>query len=313
MGVDKTLSVVEVAQMLSLSKNTVYAMVNRGELNSYRIGKKLRFTREDVNDYIAKSRHETQTAPVRRIQVESTLLNSMGSGDSEFVISGQDVVLDVLTNFLNQNDIHAIRAYLGSFEGLLSLYQDRVQVATSHLWDSYHDDYNTEYVKWLMPGIEAVIINITYRWQGFYVQKGNPKQILDYEDLLRPGVRFLNRRKGSGGRILLDGKLRQRGLRPENIRGYDEEIGSHLSLASAIVNGEADVGIGTERVTYAKKGLDFLPLQRERYDMVIKKSMMDTPQVQGLLQVLNSEEFRCEISCVSGNDYTDMGKIIAEV
>lgn len=310
---DVALSAVDVAKLLHVSKNTVYEMIRRGEINSYKVGRKIRFTKEDVNNYIARSRHEKQTAPVTKINVQSSLLNVMENQGRGFIISGQDVILDILSNYLCHYGVQTLRAYLGSFESILSLYQDSVDVATSHLWEGDTEQYNREYVRRMMPGTHAVLINLTYRKQGFYVKKGNPKHIVNWEDLSREDVTFLNRRKGSGSRILLDEKLMKLGISPDSIMGYEDEIGSHLTLANAIANGEADVGIGTERVCTQNDQLEFVPLQTERYDMIIKKEMMNSPEVSTMLQVLNSREFRKEISAISGNDYRDMGKIVAEV
>lgn len=310
---DVSLSALEVSKMLHVSKNTVYELIRRGEINSYKVGRKIRFTKEDVDSYIARSRHEKQTRPVSSISAESTLLKGFDINAQNFIISGQDVILDILSNYLCHYGIQTLRAYLGSFESLLSLYQGSVQVATCHLWEGDNEEYNREYVRRLMPGTHAVLINLTYRNQGFYVRAGNPKSILDWSDLTREDVLFMNRKRGSGSRILLDEKLMKLGISQGDIRGYDNEIGSHLTLANAVATGEADVGVGTERVCIQNKALEFIPLQTERYDMVIKKDSMDSPEVLTLLQVLNSPEYRSEINGISGNDYSDMGKIVGEV
>lgn len=309
----RALSAIEVAQILHVSKNTVYEMIRRGEINSYKVGRKIRFTQEDVDDYIARFRHEKPTAPVQAISAQSSLLNGTPQMGKEFILSGQDVLLDILSNYLRQYGIQALRAYVGSFESLLSLYQGNVQAATAHLWDGDTGDYNTPYARRLMPGTHAVLINLSYRMQGFYVKKGNPKKIRDWRDLERPDVQFVNRRKGSGSRILLDEKLMQLSIDPTKIRGYDDEIGSHLTLASAVAKGEADVGLGTERVTRQVDGLEFIPLQEERYDMVIRKDFMNSQEIRTMLPILASREFRREIEGISGNDYRDLGKVMAEV
>lgn len=313
MDSDVALSAVDVAKMLHVSKNTVYEMIRRGEINSYKVGRKIRFTKEDVNAYIARSRHEKQCAPVSVVSASSSLLAGYETAPRNFIISGQDVILDILSNFLCHYGVQTLRAYLGSFESILSLYQDKVQVATSHLWAGDTGEYNKDYVRRMMPGTPALIINLTYRQQGFYVKAGNPKKIKDWKDLLREDVVFLNRRKGSGSRILLDEKLLSLGICPRDITGYQNEIGSHLTLANAIAEGEADVGIGTERACVQHEGLEFIPLQKERYDMIIKKEMLDWPEIQTMLQILDSREYRREIAAISGNDYSDMGKIILEV
>lgn len=309
----RSLTAVEVAKQLNVSKNTVYEIIRRGEINSYRVGRKIRFTQEDVDDYIARFRHEKQTAPVSGIAVQSSLLNLSLKKEQEFIISGQDVILDILSNFLRQYGVHALRAYVGSFESLLSLYQGNVHAATSHLWDGDRDTYNTPYVRRLMPGTHAVIVNLSYRMQGFYVQKGNPKNIRDWQDLRRKEIRMLNRRKGSASRILLDEKLMKLGIDFSEITGYTDEIGSHLTLAKAVADGAADVGLGTQRIVRQLDNLEFVPLQEERYDLIIKKEHLDSFQVSTMLQILSSDEFRSELEGVTGNDYRDLGKIIEEV
>lgn len=310
---NKALSTEEVAKILHVSKSTIYELIRRGEINSYKVGRKVRFTQEDVDSYITRSRHEQNTAPVKKVSVQSSLLYGEPRTDSEFILSGQDVIIDILSNYLRHYGIHALRAYVGSFEGILALYQDNVRVATAHLWDGDNDEYNTPYVRRLMPGIPASIFNIAYRLQGFYVQKGNPKNIRTWEDFARPDVTMINRRKGSGSRILLDEHLRILGIPGKSLRGYETELNSHLTIATAIARGEADVGLGTERVTRQIDNLDFIPLQRERYDMIIKKDALNDPEIITLLRVLRSREFHEEIASISGNDYCDMGMLMAEV
>ena len=311
MAQNKSLSTQEVADILHVSKSTIYDLIRRGEIHSYKIGRKVRFTQDDVDAYIARSRHEHSTRPVKNIDTHSTLLTPDKEDKPELIISGQDVVLDILANYLQQEGVNAARTYLNSFEGLLSLYQDNIQVAACHLFDGF--DYNASYVRSLMPGIPAVLINVSYRTQGFYVQKGNPKNIKGWSDLGRKDIDILNRRVGSSARILLDTQLKRLGIPAATVKGYDKIMKSHLTMAAAIANGEADLAIGTERISRQIEDLDFIPLLEERYDFVIKKELLGTEAVQKLLAVLNSSAFCGEVARFSGNDYRDMGKIICEV
>ena len=311
MAQNKSLSTQEVADILHVSKSTIYDLIRKGEIHSYKIGRKVRFTQDDVDAYIARSRHEHSTRPVKNIDTHSTLLTPDVEAEPELVIAGQDVVLDILANYLQQEGVHAARTYLSSFEGLLSLYQDNIHVAACHLFDGF--DYNSSYVRSLMPGVSAVLVNISYRTQGFYVQKGNPKQIKGWSDLGREDIHVLNRRVGSSARILMDVQLKRLGIPASKVKGYDRIMKSHLTMAAAIADGEADLAIGTERISRQIENLDFIPLLEERYDFVIKKELMETEAVQKLLKVLKSPAFRQEIDLFSGNDYRDLGKIISEV
>lgn len=313
MAQNKSLSTQEVADILHVSKSTIYDLIKRGEINSYKIGRKVRFMQEDVDAYIARSRHENSTRPVKSVETSSSLLRQGTDDAPELVISGQDVILDVLASHLSLRGISTGRAYLSGFEGLLALYEGKVGVASCHLFSGDYNDYNTPFVRTLMPGIPAVLINLSYRTQGFYVRKGNPKKIRGWEDLKRPDVAILNRRTGSGSRILLDGQLKRLGIPAEKVRGYDRIMRSHLTMAAAISEGEADVGIGTARVSHQLDGIEFIPLIEERYDLVIRKAELESPAVQAMMKVLSSPAFIKEISHFTGNDHRDMGKIIAEV
>jgi len=311
MAQNKSLSTQEVADILHVSKSTIYDMIRKGEIHSYKIGRKVRFTQDDVDAYIARSRHEHSTRPVKNIDTHSTLLTPKSEDVPDLIISGQDVVLDILANHLQQEGITTARTYLNSFEGLLSLYQDNIQVAACHLFDGF--DYNTSFVRSLMPGVPAVLINISYRTQGFYVQKGNPKHIKGWSDLGREDISVLNRRVGSSARILMDIQLKRLGIPTSKVKGYEKIMKSHLTMAAAIAAGEADLAIGTERISRQIENLDFIPLLEERFDLVIKKELLESDAVQRLIKVLHDPVFGKEISHFSGNDYRDMGKIITEV
>ena len=311
MAQNKSLSTQEVADILHVSKSTIYDLIRRGEIHSYKIGRKVRFTQDDVDAYIARSRHEHSTRPVRNLDTHSTLLTPDPDERPELIISGQDVVLDILANYLQIEGVNAARTYLNSFEGLLALYQDKIHVAACHLFDGF--DYNTSFVRSLMPGVPAVLVNVSYRTQGFYVQKGNPRKIKGWSDLGREDISVLNRRVGSSARILMDTQLKRLGIPASRVSGYDKIMRSHLTMAAAIAAGEADLAIGTERISRQIENLEFLPLLEERFDFVIKKEMMETEAVQKLIKVLNMPEFRQEIARFSGNDYRDLGKVITEV
>lgn len=314
MDQNKSLSTEEVANILHVSKSTIYTLIKKGEIVSYKIGRKVRFTQEDVDAYIARSRHSQQVAaPVQKVTVQSSLLYGDSVQKQPLIISGQDVILDILSNYLHQYGIQALRAYVGSFESLLSLYQGNVQAATCHLWDSDTDSYNLPYIRRLMPGVHAVAVNLTWRMQGFYVKKGNPKGITSWEDLTRPDVVILNRRNGTGSRILLDEHLFRMGVPSGSVKGYRNEMSSHLTVAAAIVEGQADVGIGTGRIIKQFPELEFIPVQRERYDLVIKKDMYYSLEIQAMLQILRSREYQNDIFSIADNDYTDLGKIVGEV
>lgn len=303
---NKALSTQQVADILHVSKSTIYDLIKKGEITSYKVGRKVRFTQEDVDNYITKSR------TLQKDHVISDLMLETKQNNKNFIICGQDLILDVLSNYLRLNGIPALRAYIGSYDSLVSLYQGKVQVTAAHLWDSDTDQYNVPYVRRLLPGIPAVVIHLTCRMQGFYVAKGNPKSIMSWSDFARDDVTMINREKGAGSRVLLDENLRLLGISGTKIKGYLSETSSHLTVASAVSSGEADVAIGNEKIAKQVDNIDFIPIKKEHYQLIIKKEDLHTQEISTMLRIIRSSTFKKEFGNIGGYDIRDIGKIVAE-
>ncbi len=310
----------EVANILKISKSTVYELMRRKELNAYRVGKKLRVDQADVENYKNKTKETPTSAPQFAPSYPSAPLRGLVAYDTEaaeagrsFIISGQDVLLDILSRYLSAHPlgVRALRSYEGSYNALYALYQEQIQIATAHMWDGKTGQYNTPYVERMLPGLPAVIVRLASRMQGFYVQKGNPKNIKGWEDLKRTDLTLVNREKGSGTRILLDEHLKLLGISPKNIPGYTRECQTHLAVASTVARGGADLGMGNEKANLQVQGIDFIPLQKEQYDMIFRKEDMDRPPFQAIMEIIQAEAFRLEIEGIGGYDLSEMGKIIA--
>lgn len=309
----------EVAEILRISKFTVYELIKRGELLAYHIGRKVRVEGADIENYKRKSKGldslESPTpSPLDPLAPTRGLKHSFSS-DESLVICGQDIVLDILTRYLEKQfpQVHFLRRYIGSIDGLMALYRGLANVVTAHLWDSDTNEYNLPYVRRLLPGHPTCIINLVYRMEGFYVAKGNLKNITTWSDLTKPDVRFINRERGSGARVLLDEQLRILGIRHQDILGYGDEEMTHLAIASKVARGEADVGLGIEKVAMQFINLDFIPLHKERYDLVIRQEDLERPHFQALMSILKSPSFRNEVIGIGGYDISRMGEIIAEM
>lgn len=296
----------EVANILQISRFTVYELIKRGELSAYRIGRKLRIDPIDLNKYKAQAKGE----PISIITEKQ-----ITAIEDAIIICGQDIILDTLTRHLERKIPHIsfLRYYIGSIDGLINLYKGKVNVASVHLWDGDTGEYNIPYVRHLIPGHKVAIFNLVYRTEGFYVASNNPKQITTWSDLIKPNILFVNREPGSGARVLLDEKLRQIDIEHTSIHGYKHEENSHIAVASCVARGEADVGIGTEQAALQVRGIDFVPLMKERYDLVIKKADLLKPHFQTLLSTIQSDEFRNEIAGMGGYDVAQMGHLIAEI
>lgn len=301
----------EVAKILKISRFTVYELIKRGELTAYKVGRKVRVEATDLENY-KKISKGLQPTPLHTVPAAAATPFPPQDG---LIICGQDIALDILTRHLERQMPHIqfLRNYIGSIDGLMALYRGNANLVTAHLWDGDSDQYNTPYVRRLLPGHKAVVINLVFRVAGFYVAKGNPKEIFTWTDLIKPGVTFVNRERGAGIRVLLDEKLHKLNIEHQTIVGYNHEEMSHLAVASCVARGEADVGIGIEKAALQVDGIDFIPLQRERYDLVIRKEDLPKPHFQAVLAVLKSASFRNEISGMGGYDISQMGDVISEI
>ena len=314
-----SLTPVEVAELLKIAKNTVYEIIKRGELPAYKVGKKLRIDKEDIDNYINNQKKGNALSQTKQIK-QDVIVNNIAIDtekkldDQNIIICGQDMILDILGRNIESSlpSTKSYRSYMGSYNGLINLYNDKASIASSHLWDWETSEYNVDFVKKLLPGIPCTIINLTYRIQGFYVQKGNPKNIHGWDDLKRYDINYINREIGCGVRVLLDGKLRELEIPSSKINGYNSEENSHLAVASAVARGKGDFGLGIEKVAKQIDNIDFIPLQKERYDLVIKTENLENPIYKEILSIINSDEFKDELAGLGGYDLKDTGKRIAE-
>lgn len=319
------LSAQEVADLLKISRNTVYELIKRGELHSSKVGKQVRVDKQEVGAYLSRTKTSDSAGYKFQISDSNNTKNIQipafhpqyqeeNAKPNELIICGQDVSLDILTNHLNTSfeTLQIYRSYMGSYNSIYSLYQGRVNIATAHLWDGDTDKYNITYVKKMMPGIPSLMIRIGKRKQGLYVQKDNPKEIFDWSDLKRKDITIINREKGSGTRILLDEKLRLMGILGEYIEGYTRECKSHLAAAAIISRGGADVAIGSEMGSKTVKGIEFIPLQTECYDLIIRLADADKQPYRSVLEIIASEAFKMDLESIGGYDTSETGNIIWE-
>jgi putative molybdopterin biosynthesis protein len=152
------------------------------------------------------------------------------------------------------------------------------------------------------------LVNLVFRDQGFIVARGNPKNIRGIEDLIRDDIAFINRQGGSGTRILLDYRLNQTGTDAGQIKGYDNEEFTHMSVAVAVLSGSADVGLGIFAAANALK-LDFIPVVTEQYDLVIPEIFFETENMKILLETINSADFKNRVEALGGYSTKNTGQI----
>jgi len=251
--------------------------------------------------------------------VEVELLRPLSSIKRTIVaIGSHDMTLDVLADQLRRRrrDLTLSSAHVGSLGGLLALQRGEAHLAGSHLLDEETGDYNVSYIRQLLTaqGVHVVLLGFVDREQGLIVPKGNPKNIQAFDDLLREDVVFVNRQRGAGTRVLLDYALKQRGLNPRRIAGYERQEYTHLAVAATVKSGAADTGLGILAAARALD-LDFVPLFHERYDLVIPVEYYESDLLAPLLRILREPDsaFRQAVQGMGGYGTDNMGKVLAQL
>jgi putative molybdopterin biosynthesis protein len=292
----------EVASYLDVHEKQVYALIKTGRIPATRVTGKWIFPKKMIDDWIeTNAKTGLEEARQKSNRIAGALLAS-GSNDP---------VLDILQNCLRKvyPEFYLFSANIGSREGLAALGKGYTDIAWSHLLDPATGEYNITYLEKLVPNVKAVVVNLFIRELGFVVVKGNPLGIKGFADLARAGVRFINRQDGSGTRVLLDHHLAKEGIAAERITGYENEVFTHIRVGLAVLSGECDIGVATAAVS-TLLNLDFIPITRERFDMICDQSVFFQKGVQALMEVLNGEIFRKQVERLRGYDFCEAGKII---
>ncbi len=229
-------------------------------------------------------------------------------------IGSHDLTLDLLSSELSKRHrgLTLSSSNVGSLGGLIALQRGEAHLSGSHLLDEESGEYNVTYVRRYLAGRPILLVNLAYREQGLIVPRGNPKRIGGLEDLLRPDVQFVNRQKGAGTRVLLDYRLKQMGVDPLQINGYTREEFTHLMVAASVAGGTADTGLGILAAARALR-LDFVPLLKERYDLVVPREHYESELLRPLLEIVRGPDFRRQVEALGGYDTSQMGEVVGEV
>jgi putative molybdopterin biosynthesis protein len=300
----------EVAAILQVNRNTVYDLAKAGTLPSYNVGRKLRFTLDDVQAFIEASRRPRPAGPSAAADERGVPAPAAALG--AFVIGGRDMLLDQLANYLAAAGVRVLRSYQSCYRELVSLYLGEVQAAAVNLWDGSSGKYNLPYVKRLVPGTPVIVLHLATRTQGLLVRRNNPLDLRTWSDLVRRPLVLANRERGSGSRVLLDEHLRMLEADPYQIKGYKREIASDLAQGALIAGGGADAGIGTERVSHQIDGLDYLPLQTEHLALVVAKTEALERTIRTVRGLLGTEMLRHELVTLPGYDVARLGSKLYE-
>jgi len=243
---------------------------------------------------------------------EAELLKPVTSIKNTIVIVGShDNSLDILADQLKALHSHITlsSSHVGSMGGLMAVKKGVCHLAGSHLLDTSDGSYNKSYIKRYLPDVPVKLVNLVMRDQGLIVLPKNPKKIKGIEDLDREDISFINRQGGSGTRILLDYRLKQLGMDPGNIKGYDADEFTHMSVSAAVLSGRADVGLGIYAAAKAL-GLDFIPVVTEEYDLVIPEIYFESENIRLLLETIKTPQFKKQVETLGGYSTAKTGEFM---
>ena len=233
-----------------------------------------------------------------------------GARTPTLVMLGCDPAAALVESELGRQGIRLVWAEEGSYQALAGLARGEAHVAGCHLKDDASGLYNLSWVQQLIP-FPCTLVTFADWQQGLLVAPGNPKDIQGVEDLAKPEVTIVNRPSGSGSRSLLDRLLQQSSIPATEVAGYQQEVGGHLAVASAVASGLVDAGIAVQSAA-STMGLGFVPLEEERYDLVIPNHFLNQPEVQVLLDLLDRPALRRRVEALGGYDVSPMGNPVSQ-
>jgi excisionase family DNA binding protein len=292
----------EVAKYLGIHEKQVYALIKLKRIPSTRVTGKWVFPRKLIDEWIeSNAKTGLGQAKQKSRKIEGALLAS-GSNDP---------ILDMLHTYIRKwyPEFYIFSANTGSTDGLKALNSGYTDIAWSHLLDPKSGEYNIPFLSTYLPNLKPVVVNLFHRGLGFIVSQRNPCHIHGFEDLPQKGVRFINRQKGSGTRILLDHHLKRLKIPASKIQGYEKEVYTHFEVGLSVFSKESDVGIGTIAISKFL-GLPFIPITKERFDMILDQSTFFEKGIQAFIEILNSQEFRNRVERLGSYDFKNSGKIL---
>ena len=228
------------------------------------------------------------------------------------IIGSHDLILDVAADMMPNlhPGMFVSSTHVGSMGGLMALKRKEAHLAPIHLLDEETGEYNLSYIRRLFGSGKIALIKGVGRTQGILVKKGNPLGIKGIEDL--PGCRYVNRQRGAGTRVLFDYKLKQMGIAPEQINGYEREAATHMAVAAAVGSDGADAGMGILSAAKAMD-LDFIPVGPEEYDFAVPLEYLELPHIKAFIEILKMDEFHKRLDELGGYTYERAGERILNI
>lgn len=296
----KLLSTKEVAQYLGVNEKMVYTLISEKNLPATKATGKWLFPAHLIEQWVES---RTMNFP-ETVQHNSTM-------EKTLIIAGSnDMLIDfAMKLYMQENDgAYAAFCNLGSLGGIRAVHNGAAHIATSHLMDRDESDYNFSFTENEMQEPPAVV-NFSFREQGYIIAKGNPKKIKGTKDIASGKFTVVNRTAGTGTRLLFDAELAAHSAEGETIPGYDNCVARHIDVGFEILNGNADAGLGIKAVAQALH-LDFIPIQWERYDLIIPKSRYFDKNIQSFISLLRDPRIIAHAEKLGGYDLKRSASVI---
>ncbi len=229
----------------------------------------------------------------------------------KLVLAGCDPAIGLISGMVEKlSGIEIVSAAASSKLALQWLYEGKVHIAGSHLEDPATGEFNLPYIRKEFPADDFAVISFA-RWEeGFVTAPGNPKNLKKPQDLTKKSVRFVNREPGSGSRALLDRLLKSAAIPANKVSGYNLIAYGHLAVAYLVLTGVADCCLATRSAAQTFQ-LDFVPLQSERYDFVMRRQTMKLPLAESFLDILQRATLRRKLEMFAGYDTAQTGMVLA--
>jgi putative molybdopterin biosynthesis protein len=283
------LSARDISRYLKINEKKIYKLVQEAKIPYIKIGGKIAFAKELIDQWILE-----KTKREEHIYI---------AGSDDFLLRR------IIDTFNRQNSSTAFYAPVGSMNGLKLLKNGSATMSCVHILDVDKKEYNLSYLDRYLNPDDYVVIYLFLREQGLCVRKGNPKQLRSLEDLTNKDVTFTNRNRGSGTRLLIDYLLHEKQLDPASVKGYESEAESHLDACLKVMRDEADCTVAIQQIAHLLD-LDFIPLFRERFDMVISRDHFFSEQVKAFLTFFEQPALLHHVRDFTGYDTEKIGSML---
>ena len=287
------MTVTEVADYLRVRERTIYELVRTQRIPSCKLSGKLLFPKRLIELWVAQS----ADYPHASTHLAAPPPVIAGSHDPlmEWAVRESRCELAILVG--------------GSTAGMHRLLAGQAVACALHLVDPATGRYDASVLAKSLPGLDFVAIEWARRQQGLIVAPGNPGKIASVGDLKKKGIRVATRQEGSGSALLFSKLVADAGLQLDDLKAAGEPVSSETDIAVAVRERKADAGLAIEAVA-REQGLDFVPLQWERFDLVVRRVEYFEPPMQKLLAFARTEAFRSRAASIGGYDVAHSGAIV---